>query len=55
MDALGDRSRGNPATLEVRKIHRLREDAAAKARVPVRVIDESGEDYMYLSRAGQRR
>lgn len=39
-------NRGNPAALEVRKIYRLQEDAGAEARGLVRVIDESGEDYL---------
>jgi hypothetical protein len=40
-------NRDNPAALEVRKIYRLVEDTAAEARGLVRVIDESGEDYLY--------
>jgi hypothetical protein len=36
-----------PASLEVRKVYRLIPDAAAAARHFVRVIDESGEDYLY--------
>jgi hypothetical protein len=40
-------NRGCPAALERRKIYRLLEDAAAEARGLVRVIDESGEDYLY--------
>ena len=43
-------NRGNPAALEIRKIYRLLEDAAAEARGLVRVIDESGEDYLYPER-----
>jgi len=43
-------NRGNPAALEVRKIYRLLKDAAAEARGLVRVIDESGEDYLYPER-----
>jgi hypothetical protein len=35
------------ASLEVRKVYRAIPDAAAKARGFVRVIDESGEDYLY--------
>ncbi|HVR41505.1 MAG TPA: hypothetical protein VMU84_20590 [Thermoanaerobaculia bacterium] len=34
-------------TLELRKVYELLEDAAAAARDYVRVIDESGEDYLY--------
>jgi hypothetical protein len=40
-------NRGNPAALEVRKIYRLLDDADAESRGLVRVIDESGEDYLY--------
>lgn len=40
-------NRGNPASLEVRNIYRPLEDSAAEARGLVRVIDESGEDYLY--------
>ena len=36
-----------PASLEVRKIYRLIQDEAAAARQFVRVVDESGEDYLY--------
>jgi hypothetical protein len=43
-------NRGNPAALGVRKIYRLLDDAAAEARGLVRVIDESGEDYLYPER-----
>ena len=38
---------GYPASLEARKIYRAIPDAAAKSRGFVRVIDESGEDYLY--------
>ena len=33
--------------LEVRKVYEVLEDAAAGTRNYVRVIDESGEDYLY--------
>jgi hypothetical protein len=36
-----------PASLEVRKIYRTLPDAKAKAKHFVRVIDESGEDYLF--------
>jgi hypothetical protein len=39
-----------PASFEVRKVYRSLPDPAAAARGFVRVIDESGEDYLYLSR-----
>jgi hypothetical protein len=34
-------------TLEVRKVYEVLEDASAAKRNYVRVIDESGEDYLY--------
>ena len=34
-------------TLELRKVYEVLEDAVAGARDYVRVIDESGEDYLY--------
>jgi hypothetical protein len=36
-----------PASLEVRKVYQMLPDAAAAAHQLVRVIDESGEDYLY--------
>ena len=36
-----------PASLEVRKVYRALQDPAASAKGFVRVIDESGEDYLY--------
>jgi hypothetical protein len=38
-----------PASLEVRKIYESVPDRAAAAKGFVRVIDESGEDYLYPS------
>jgi hypothetical protein len=38
-----------PASLEVRKVYRALPDPVAAARGFVRVIDESGEDYLYPS------
>ncbi len=35
------------ASLEPRKIYRVVEDSKAEAKALVRVIDESGEDYLY--------
>jgi hypothetical protein len=43
-------NRGNPALLEIRKIYRIIDDPGAEARGLVRVIDESGEDYLYPTR-----
>jgi hypothetical protein len=36
-----------PASLELRKIYRLMRDFTANKRRMLRVIDESGEDYLY--------
>ncbi len=36
-----------PASLEVRKVYQALPDPAASARGFVRVVDESGEDYLY--------
>ena len=38
-----------PASLEVRKVYRALPDAVAASRGFVRVVDESGEDYLYPS------
>jgi len=38
-----------PASLELHKIYRVLPDADAEADGDVRVIDESGEDYLYPS------
>ena len=38
---------GYAASLEKRKIYQLLPDASAKAHHLLRVIDESGEDYLY--------
>ena len=40
-------SEGYPASLELHKIYRVVRDAAAAADGDLRVIDESGEDYLY--------
>ena len=39
-----------PAALEVRKVYQLLPDTSADSHSYVRVIDESGEDYLYPSR-----
>ena len=36
-----------PASLEVRKIYELIPDEAAAARHFLRIVDESGDDYLY--------
>ncbi len=38
---------GYPASLEKRKIYVLLRDSAAERRGLLRIIDESGEDYLY--------
>ena len=38
------------ASLEVRKIYQVLPDPQANAHQMIRVIDESGEDYLYPSR-----
>ncbi|MGB9361247.1 MAG: hypothetical protein WCA99_06570 [Candidatus Sulfotelmatobacter sp.] len=41
------RNRDYPASLELRKVYRLLKDEHASKHGQVRVIDESGEDYLY--------
>jgi hypothetical protein len=38
---------GYPASLEVRKLYRVLPDPTAASHQMIRVIDESGEDYLY--------
>jgi hypothetical protein len=38
---------GYPASLDVRKVYQALPDPAAAAKGFVRVVDESGEDYLY--------
>jgi hypothetical protein len=40
-------NKGYPASLEVRKVYQLLADARAARVGQLRVIDESGEDYLY--------
>ena len=40
-------SADNPASLERRKIYVVLRDAAAEKQGLMRIIDESGEDYLY--------
>ena len=40
---------GYPASLEKWKVYRTLPDASATKRNYIRVIDESGEDYLYLA------
>jgi hypothetical protein len=41
------RNEGYPAGLELRKVYRVLADEHASRRHQLRVIDESGEDYLY--------
>jgi hypothetical protein len=41
------RNTGYPASLELRKIYEVLPDVKAVAHGLIRVIDESGEDYLY--------
>ena len=41
------RNEGYPASLELRKIYQIVADACATEHRLIRVIDESGEDYLY--------
>lgn len=41
------KNEGYPASLELRKIYQVLPDASAAKRRLLRVIDESGEDYLY--------
>jgi hypothetical protein len=41
------RNEGYPAGLELRKVYRVLADEYAAKRHQLRVIDESGEDYLY--------
>jgi len=40
---------GNPASLEVRKVYRVLPDRKARTLGLLRVVDESGTDYLYPS------
>lgn len=40
-------NRGYPASLELHKIYRVIPDDAAAGDGDIRVVDESGEDYLY--------
>ncbi len=40
-------NRNHTVTLEVRKVYKVIEDPAIEARGAIRIIDETGEDYMY--------
>ena len=40
-------NRDYPASLELRKIYRVAPDPAAARHGQIRIVDESGEDYLY--------
>ena len=44
------RNRGFVASLEVRKLYPFIDDPDAEANNLIRVVDESGEDYLYPAR-----
>ena len=48
------RNAGFAASLEVRKLYAVVEDPDAEVNDLIRVIDESGEDYVYPARLFQR-
>jgi hypothetical protein len=48
------RNRGYAASLEVRKLYPVVNDPDAEANDLIRVIDESGEDYVYPARLFQK-
>ena len=48
------RNRGYAASLEVRKLYPVVNDPDAAANDLIRVIDESGEDYLYPARIFQK-
>ena len=48
------RSRGYAASLESRKLYPVLNDPDAEANGLIRVIDESGEDYLYPARLFQK-
>jgi hypothetical protein len=43
------KNEGYPASLEVRKVYQALTDPVAASRGFVRIVDESGEDYLYPS------
>jgi len=48
------RNAGFGASLEVRKLYPVLDDPDAEANDLIRVIDESGEDYIYPAKLFQR-
>lgn len=47
-------NRGYEASLEVRKLYPMLADAEGEAEGMVRVVDESGEDYLYPAQMFER-
>jgi hypothetical protein len=41
------KNKAYPASLELRKLYPVIPDAAAAAHGQIRIVDESGEDYLY--------
>ena len=41
------RNEANPASLEIRKLYRVLPDPDASAAGLLRIVDETGEDYLY--------
>lgn len=41
------KNEGYPASLELRKIYEVRPDSDAKLHGLLRIVDESGEDYLF--------
>lgn len=48
------RNAGFEASLEVRKLYQILDDSEADTNELIRVIDESGEDYLYPASLFQR-
>jgi hypothetical protein len=40
-------NKNHPITLEVRKVYKVVDDPFAESHGAIRIIDETGEDYMY--------
>ncbi len=41
------KNEGYPASLELRKVYQVMPDASVAAQHQLRIVDESGEDYLY--------
>jgi hypothetical protein len=42
-------NKNHTVSLEVRKVYKVVDDPAIEARGAIRIVDETGEDYMYES------